>query len=88
MTAKTIYVATDGERFDEQSACEQYEADGCVHFRPIPDYCDHFLIAGNIEAYLGGDGSLYYATDTRMSRISPTRKPHPAWATHLVYFGK
>lgn len=66
-----------------------YEADGCVHFEPIPDYGDHVILNNeNLNWMLWGDGSCYYATATKRSRITTHSGNHPAWATHLVYFGK
>jgi hypothetical protein len=89
MRTHAVYIAADGRRFDDQKACEQYEADGCVEFSRIPKYCDHVPITDQTLSWMiTGDGSCYYATATRMSRISAHPAPHPKWATHLVYFGK
>lgn len=90
MRAVTVYQAKDGRRFDDKADCEQYEADGCVEFFPLPDYGDHSPITDERNVYwaMNGDGSGYYATATRMSRERVGRAPHPAWATHIIYFGK
>lgn len=88
---ETVYIATDGKRFLTQEKCEQYEADGCVELSPLPDYGDHETLAEGLKNYFftNGDGSCYYATETKMSKQSLNHNgPHPAWATHLIYFGK
>lgn len=86
---RTIYVASDGREFSDQTKCAQYEADGCVEFQPIPKYADHLpLDDRNFHFYVQGDGSGYYATAYKMSRVSLRSSNHPSWATHLVYFGK
>lgn len=85
----TRYEASDGELFSNKSDCLKYEADGCVDLKELPDYGDHFQLTEKVlQRMMDGDGSCYYATATKMSRIRPHRAPHPAWATHLVYFGK
>lgn len=85
----TVYEASDGKRFNTVDECKQYEADGCVELTPLPDYGDHMPLTNeNLRWMSQGDGSCYYATATRMSRRRPSRSDHPAWATHLVYFGK
>lgn len=89
MKTITVYEATDGKRFATPSACEKYEADGCVEFEPLPDYGDHLpLTVDNLRWMISGDGSAYYATADKRSRISIHATRHPAWATHLIYFGK
>jgi len=86
---RTIYIAEDGTEFSEQSKCEKYEKDGCVHLTKLPKFGDHFELTPElVDQLMHGDGSLYYATADRMSRVTPHRAPHPEWATHLVYFGK
>ena len=86
---RTIYIAEDGKEFSDPVACKKYEDDGCVSLSKIPKYCDHFLLnPENLNFVLNGDGSGYYATETKMSRICPSTLGHPKWATHLVYFGK
>lgn len=86
---ETIHIASDGKRFHDRAKCEQYEADGCVEFEPIPDYGEHVPITEeNIRWMCGGDGSCYYATATKRTKIRAGGSTHPEWATHLVYFGK
>lgn len=85
----TVYEAQDGKRFSSEKKCLDYEADGCVEFRLIPKYGDHVpLTESELRWMLHGDGSCYYATSERMSRVFAHSAPHPDWATHLVYFGK
>lgn len=89
MTTKTIYIAQDGECFDKQSECEQYEADGCVHFESLPNYGQHLPLTPERLAWMrAGDGDCYYATATKMTHREARHGPHPDWATHLIYFGK
>lgn len=89
MTKITLYEAKDGKRFETECECLKYEKDDCVEFRAIPKYGDHVPITDSALVWmLNGDGSCYYATSERLSKVSAHRAPHPAWATHLVYFGK
>lgn len=89
MKEVTRYVAEDGREFVSAAECQQYEADGCVEFRPIPDYGEHVPITDEDLAWMiGGDGSCYYATADRVSAQYASTPPHPKWATHLMYFGK
>lgn len=86
---RTIYIAEDGEEFHDRKKCEQYEAFGCVNLEPLPGYGTHRpLTAENLKWMSNGDGSVYYATATMISDREPHWKEHPAWATHLIYFGK
>lgn len=86
---KTFYIATDGREFTDKAKCEQYEADGCVEFEPLPGYGDHFpLTERDLRWMLSGDGDCCYATATKMSLVPARCAPHPDWATHLIYFGK
>lgn len=89
-TTRTIYTAEDGREFHDEAKCQQYEADGCVELFPLPGYGEHGPITDARLMYwvMNGDGSGYYATATKMSRIDVHPTTHPAWATHLVYFGK
>lgn len=85
----TYYEATDGQEFDTEAKCLQYEADGCVKLEAIPKYADHLPINDpGARWMLSGDGSCYYATATKRSRIPAGRGTPPTWATHLIYFGK
>jgi len=89
MKKVTAYIAGDGKTFWTEKECRKYEADGCVEFEPLPKYGDHVPISDKALMWMiGGDGSCYYATETRLSRVHAHRAPHPEWATHLVYFGK
>lgn len=90
MKVVTLYEASDGKRFHDKEKCEQYERNGCVEFMPLPDYGDHSPITDQSALHwaLMGDGSGYYATETQMTRIRVRSGDHPAWATHIIYFGK
>ncbi len=89
MKTVTKYIAEDGREFSLKGACQRYEADGCVEFKPIPDYGDHVpLTEKALRWMLGGDGDCYYATATKTSRCRAKSCDHPDWATHLMYFGK
>lgn len=90
MKTKTIFIATDGRRFDDSEECQKYEADGCVFFEPLPKYGTHVPITKEALSWMcDGDGDCYYATATKLSRESASRgETHPEWATHLMYFGK
>lgn len=84
-----VYIAEDGKEFNTLEGCRKYEADGCITFEPLPSYGDHVPLTDNALMWmLDGDGSCYYATANRRSRTRAHRAPHPAWATHLIYFGK
>lgn len=86
---RKVYVADDGEEFTSAKQCSEYEANGNVTLVPLPNYGDHGPITGRVFwRALNGDGSGYYATETKMSRERVRRDNHPAWATHVVYFGK
>lgn len=84
-----VYIAENGEQFTSAKACEQYEADGCIRFSPIPTYCDHRPMSeSDLRWMLSGDGDCYYATATKRSDQRARPAPRPKWATHLVYFEK
>lgn len=86
---RTVYIAEDGEEFNRKSDCVRYERNGCVDLIPLDDFGEHQpLEAATLHWMLNGDGSCYYATATKQSRITAGCGPHPVWATHLVYFGK
>lgn len=85
---RTIYVASDGEEFHDEAECLQYEADGCVHMKAIPNYGEHRPYDEKTFRWMmSGDGDCHYATATKMER-EPAGRTRPAWATHLIYFGK
>ncbi len=86
---RTVFVAEDGAEFGSESACQTYEADGCVHMAKLPTYGDHAPLEDSaLRWMLSGDGNCYYATASKMSRILAGSSNHPAWASHLIYFGK
>lgn len=89
VSKRTFYIATDGKEFTDKAKCEQYEADGCVEFRPLEKWMGAPVpITDKWEWMLSGDGSCHYATATRVSREEAGRAPRPVWATHVIYFGK
>jgi hypothetical protein len=84
-----LFEAHDGKQFTSEDQCAEYEANGCVEFYTLPGYGEHVtLTEQQLNWMIGGDGSCYYATASKMTRIRPHKAPHPSWATHLIYFGK
>lgn len=84
----TIYEATDGRKFYSEAECLKYEKDGCVKLRAIPGYVKSIPICSDWRWMLSGDGDCLYATATHVSDQRARHADHPAWATHVVYFGK
>ncbi len=60
--------------------------------KPLPDYADAPIPIEPRERWqwmAGGDGSIYWATETQYAPHEPffSTQP-PKWATHIIYFGK
>ena len=66
------------------------------NLRPIPDYLDEHDIVTlhewddmvKFDVFIPDDGDADYGTATHVSDISAFRQDPPAWATHVILFGK